>query len=55
MGDIRDGYDTGWMPVAVTYEAVSASCTREMVADADEQGLISYCDHCGREFGEMGM
>lgn len=49
MGDIRDGYNTGWLPEAVTYEAVSAECARECDPD-----LVSYCDHCGREFGELG-
>jgi hypothetical protein len=48
MGDIRDGYDTGWLPEAATYEAVSAECARECDPD-----LVSYCDHCGREFGEL--
>ena len=49
MSDIRDGHDTGWLPVAVTYEAVSADCAREI-----DPALVSHCDHCNREFGEMG-
>ena len=50
MSDIRDGYNTGWYPAATTYEAVSAECSRETSED-----LISFCDHCGREFGELGF
>ncbi len=46
MADIRDGYDTGWLPTATTYEAVSADCC------ADD--LKNNCSHCSREFGELG-
>ena len=49
MSDIRDGYNTGWFPAGSTYEAVSAEHARECDPD-----LVSYCDHCNREFGEMG-
>lgn len=49
MSDIRDNYSTGWLPAATTYEAVSAECAKEVSED-----LLCYCDHCGREFGELG-
>lgn len=49
MSDVRDGYDTGWLPAGLTYEAVSAEASRECDPD-----LISRCEHCYREFGEMG-
>lgn len=48
MGDIRDGYNTGWMPEGTCYEAVSAECAREVSED-----LVCRCDHCSREFGEL--
>lgn len=48
MGDIHDGYDTGWTPAGTCYEAVSAEHTREVDAD-----LVSQCAHCYREFGEL--
>lgn len=48
MSDCRDGYNTGWLPKATCYEAVSAECAREV-----DPGLVSYCDHCAREFGEL--
>lgn len=48
MSDIRDGYNTGWLPEATCYEAVSADCARECSED-----LVSRCDHCNREFGEL--
>jgi hypothetical protein len=46
--DIQDGYNTGWLPVGATYEAVSAECAREAGA------YTHRCDHCNREFGELG-
>lgn len=46
--DIQDGYNTGWLPVGATYEAVSAEFAREAGADTHR------CDHCNREFGELG-
>jgi len=48
MWDVRNNHNTGWLPVASTYEAVSADCAREVSED-----LVSYCDHCSREFGEL--
>ena len=44
----RDG--SGWGIAAITMEAVSPECTREMAGE----DYISYCDHCSKEFGEMG-
>lgn len=44
MSDIRDGYNTGWLPAGMCIEAVSPECTPE--------GYGSYCDHCGKEIGE---
>lgn len=46
MSDIRDGYDTGWLPVGATFEAVSAE-------DSLEECHVR-CGHCGEEFGELG-
>lgn len=42
------GSGSGWRVVASTYEAVSADCAREVSED-----LLSYCDQCGKEFGEL--
>ncbi len=49
MSDIREGYDTGWMPAAVSYEAVSAEYAAEVDPD-----LVSYCGHCNAPIGELG-
>ena len=49
MSDIRDNCDTGWLVVALTYEAVSADYCRDGHDD-----LISNCAHCHAEFGEFG-
>lgn len=46
--DVHDKYCTGWLPAGTAYEAVSAECAREVSED-----LVSYCDHCNREFGEL--
>ena len=46
MIDIRDEYDTGWLPIALTYEAVSPDCTTE--------GYGSQCGHCWKPVGELG-
>lgn len=48
MADIRDGYNTGWLPTGSVYEAVSAGCAREV-----SEELVCRCDHCDREFGEL--
>jgi len=48
MSDIRDGYDTGWLIAGTCYEAVDAESAREC-----DPELVSHCDHCGREFGEL--
>lgn len=45
MSDVRDGYNTGWLPKGDCYEAVSADCCSD--------DYKSRCDHCGREFGEL--
>ena len=47
MGDIRDGYNTGWLPVSQCYEAVSPEYTKKVSED-----LLSYCGHCNKEIGE---
>ena len=49
ISDCRNNYNTGWLPAATTYEAVSAEQSREVSED-----LVSYCDHCNMEFGELG-
>jgi hypothetical protein len=46
MADIRDGYATGWMPGGTCYEAISPDCTPD--------DCKTYCDHCGKEVGELG-
>lgn len=48
MSDIRDGYSTGWMPAATCYEGGSLEWCQE-----NNQELISQCDQCGKEFGEL--
>ena len=48
MGDIRDGYNTGWLISGLCYEAVDVESARECDAE-----LVTQCDHCGREFGEL--
>ena len=44
----RDG--SGWGIAGICYEAVTPDFTREMAGD----DYISYCDHCNKEYGEMG-
>lgn len=44
MSDIRDGYNTGWLPAGTVTEAVDA--------DSTTPDLVSYCDHCGAAIGE---
>ena len=48
MSDCRDNYNTGWLPEGTCYEAVNAECAKEVNPE-----LTSFCDHCGREFGEL--
>ena len=44
MGDVRDAYDTGWLPAGSMIEAVSPDCTPD--------DCRSSCGHCGRAIGE---
>ena len=46
MADIRDGYNTGWYPAGTVLEMVSPDCSPD--------DCKSYCDHCGKEIGEIG-
>lgn len=46
MSDIRDGYNTGWLPAGLTYEAVSPDCC--------PPDRVTYCDNCNTEIGELG-
>jgi hypothetical protein len=48
MSDIRDDYDTGWMPAANSYEAVSPEDIR------DNPDYITHCEHCNEPVGELG-
>lgn len=46
---MRHKCDDGWRVIALTYEAVEVECSREV-----DEGLVSYCANCNREFGEFG-
>jgi hypothetical protein len=48
LDSIRNQSSDGWRVVGTGYEAVSAECARECSED-----LVSQCDHCNREFGEI--
>lgn len=41
------GYGTGWRIVSACYEAISAQCAIDAGVET------SYCDQCGKEFGEL--
>ena len=45
MSDIRDEYDTGWLPEAVSYEAVGVG---------EDEDAEARCAHCNRPIGELG-
>ena len=50
LDDMKTDYpSSGWKISAITYEAVSAETCKE---DGNED-LISYCDQCNKEFGEL--
>ena len=51
---LRKNSRDGWKVSAMTYEAVSADCTREACGEPGND-LISYCDQCNKEFGEFGV
>lgn len=49
MSDIRDGYNTGWMPMALSYEAGIRPSNEQEIGENDSQ-----CAHCGVLIGELG-
>lgn len=48
MSDIRDEYDTGWLPEALTYEAVGSGDSEPGEDD------FAQCANCNRKIGELG-
>lgn len=46
----KHAQNDGWRIVGYAMEAVDPETTREMAGE----DYISYCAHCGKEFGEMG-
>jgi hypothetical protein len=48
LSSVATKHSDGWRVIACGHEATSAECARECSED-----LVSHCDHCSREFGEI--
>lgn len=48
LDSVRSKSSDGWRVVATTYEACDVESTKEC-----DEDLISHCDQCNKEFGEL--
>jgi hypothetical protein len=52
MDDIRDGYDTGWLPACLSYEATTPATVRFALGETGDE-YITQCAHCYKDIGEL--